>query len=74
VTLEGGIGTLPYHIKMKIKELRKLNKKELINKKAECEELIMSSYGKVKPLIKREQVKGVRRTIAQINTLLKELK
>lgn len=57
---------------MKIKELRKLNEKELIKKKKECEELIMSSYSQVRPKIKPEQRKSVKRTLAQINTLLKE--
>jgi len=57
---------------MKINELRKLNKKELLEKKKELEFLMMSSYSQIKPIIKPEQRRIAKRTIAQINTLLKE--
>lgn len=57
---------------MKIKDLRNLTKKELLEKKKECESLIMSSYASANPKIKPEQRIGVKRTIAQINTLLNE--
>jgi len=55
---------------MNIKELRKMSKEELLKKKKECEFLIFGSTSKVKPLIKPEQRRGVKRTIARINTLL----
>lgn len=57
---------------MNIKELRKLSEEELSNKKKECEFLIFGSSSKVKPPIKPEQRRGVKRTIARINTILRE--
>lgn len=57
---------------MKIKELRKLSREELLKKKKECEKLIISSYCKVKPKIKPEQRKSPKKTIARINTILRE--
>jgi len=59
---------------MNIKQLRKLSKEDLLNKKKECELMIFSSTSKVKPLIKPEQRRGVKKTIAQINTLLNQIK
>jgi len=58
---------------MNIKELRKLTKEELLKKKKECKYLIFGSSAKIKPLIKPEQVKNVKKTIARINTLLNVL-
>lgn len=59
---------------MKVKEIRKLSRNELIDMKKECEMMIMMSSPKLNnPKIKPEQRKGVRRTIAQINTLLNEM-
>lgn len=57
---------------MKIKELRKMSEEELLNKKKECEFMIFGSSSKVKPLIKPEQRRGVKKIIARINTLLRE--
>ena len=57
---------------MKIEELRKMLEEELLKKKRECEYMIFGSSSKVKPLIKPEQRRGVKRTIARINTLLRE--
>jgi len=57
---------------MKTKELRGITKEELLEKKKECEFLISSSYTKVKPKIKPERRKGVKITIARINTILNE--
>ena len=34
--------------------------------------LLMSAHDGVNPKIKKEQIRGVKRTIAQINTLLRE--
>lgn len=58
---------------MKARELRKLSEEELLNKKKECEFLIFGSTSRIKPPIKPEQRRGVKRTIARINTLLNQI-
>ena len=55
---------------MNVKELRKLSEKELLKRKKELEETVMSSYSKVRPKIKPEQRRGAKRIIAQINIIL----
>jgi len=57
---------------MEIDELRKLNLKELKKKKDEVIFLLMGAHRGVKPLVPIGKTKQMRKTIARIETLIKE--
>ena len=57
---------------MNIKNLRRMKEKELLKIKKKLEFSLMGSYSVARPIIKPTKRRDVKRTIAQINTLLRE--
>jgi len=56
-----------------MRNLRRLSKEDLISKKKELEFLLMGAIKCVNPVTKIENRKKIKKSIARINTLLKEL-
>jgi len=57
-----------------IKDFRKLTREELLKKKKEIKILLMGAHEGVKPLVPSSQAKKLKKSIARINTLLREKK
>jgi|TARA_Y100000034_G_scaffold40209_1_gene49567 ribosomal protein L29 len=59
-------------IKLNVKEFRKLTIKQLLSRRKEAEESILTCHNGINPKFKIENHSNLRKNVARINTLIRE--